>query len=148
MYVKESEVYRIFLIGRISFKQKGHDRLINVLSKLDKNLVKNLEINFLGDGEDLIELKKMVKEKIPYIKVNFLGWLGEPWDVAYIANLIVIPSRFEGVPLVMLEALELNVKILASNIDGMVNYLDSEYLFNSDEEFLYKLKFFITKNNI
>ena len=43
------------------------------------------------------------------IDVKFYGWMKEPWEEAYKADLILIPSRFEGVPLIMLEAINLNI---------------------------------------
>ncbi|WP_146742049.1 glycosyltransferase, partial [Lonsdalea populi] len=47
------------------------------------------------------------------------------------ADLIVIPSKFEGVPLVLIEAALLNKKIIASRIDGIKDYLNATFLFGS-----------------
>lgn len=142
---RENKIYKIFLVGRVSFNQKGHDRFVSVLSMLDSKYIDKIEINFLGDGDDLNKLKKLVNEKIPYISVVFLGWLKEPWEKAFMADMVVIPSRFEGVPLVMLEALNLNIDILASDIDGMQDYLDEKSRFSNDEDFKRKLEFFFKR---
>lgn len=125
---------KIFLIGRVEFHQKGHDFFIQALAMLaGKASWPKLEIHFIGDGKDLTELKHLCKQfsnKTIEIDFIFHGWLNDVWSIAYQADLIVIPSRYEGVPLVMLEAIQLDKKVIASNRDGMKDFLKPEYLFD------------------
>src|SRR5207245_11386771 len=44
-------------------------------------------------------------------------------------DMLLIPSRFEGVPLVMLEAMSCGLRIVASDIDGMAENLPKSWLF-------------------
>jgi len=44
---------------------------------------------------------------------------------------LLIPSRFEGVPLVMLEAMSCGLPVVASNVDGMAEVLPEAWLFAS-----------------
>lgn len=126
---KDDLVYKIFIIGRVYFSHKGHDRLLSALNLLDSNIINKIELHIIGDGPDLDEFKKMASS-INNLKTIYWGWMSEPWDVAYQADLIVIPSRYEGVPLVMLEAIELGIDIIASNVDGMLDYLNDNNLFS------------------
>ncbi|WP_436915533.1 glycosyltransferase [Acinetobacter gandensis] len=128
-YEKSDCYYKIYIVGRVYFSHKGHDRLLNAISKLDPNLVKKIELNIVGDGPDF-EKFKCLASSISNLKTVYHGWMSEPWDEAYKADLIIIPSYFEGVPLVMLEALELNINIIASNVDGMLDYINRENLFS------------------
>lgn len=134
-YERDNTKYKIFVIGRVYFSHKGHDRLLEVINSLDDNLIKKIELNIIGDGPDLEVFKIRVSE-IKKLNIQYWGWMSEPWEEAYKADLIVIPSRYEGVPLVMLEALELNISILASNIDGMIDYVDKNNLFSDNTTFL------------
>ena len=124
----------ITMLGRISFRQKGQDILIKALGLLDKIELNNIVVNIIGDGPDKKSLESMIKifglEKI----TNIYGWENEPWDIAYNTDVIVIPSRFEGVPLVMLESLELGIDVLATNTDGMIDYLPKTNLFIGEEQ--------------
>lgn len=139
VYDRKNTYYKIYILGRVYFSHKGHDRLLHAISKLDSCLLDKIELNVIGDGPDLDKFKSQASV-ITNLKVVYHGWMSEPWDEAYKADLIVIPSRFEGVPLVMLEALNLGVDILASRTDGMIDYLESTNLFSSENELLEKLK--------
>ena len=137
-YENKNSLLKVYVIGRVYFSHKGHDILVESFEKMDKNLIKNIELNIIGDGPDLNKFKTLVI-KIPNLKVNYWGWMSEPWEEAHKADLIVIPSRFEGVPLVMLEALELGIPIIAAKVDGMIDYLDDDCLCEKAVDFTEKL---------
>jgi Glycosyltransferase len=146
------EPLKLFVIGRVYFKQKGHDILINALKILDSFSNKNIELHFIGDGPDLKRLKEISLELPKFIKPVFHGWIDDSWSIAYQADLVIIPSRFEGVPLVMLEAMNRRVNIIAANLDGMKDYLPSTCTYAADDdvvaciELSKKLKKFIMNN--
>lgn len=125
---------KLSIIGRVSFKQKGHDILLSALSRLSNEQLSKFELHVIGNGEDMNCFSHQCSKKLPGLDLHMHGWSQEPWDIAYDIDLLLIPSRFEGVPLVMLEALSLGVPILASNRDGMQEYLMPENLFNNDAE--------------
>lgn len=133
-------IFNIAIIGRVSFKQKGHDILIQAISLLNTDRQNNITLHIVGDGDDFAKLQNDIKKYCPALNVIYYGWCNEPWQKVYFVDLIVIPSRFEGVPLVMLEAMELKIEILASNSDGMQDYLDSEDLFVGVEDLAQKIE--------
>ncbi|MCW1874112.1 glycosyltransferase [Erwinia sp. INIA-01] len=137
---KSDMKYEIAIVGRISLKQKGHDKLILALAQLPTEISDKIRLHIVGDGKDLKLLKNLVSKNCANLSVVYHGWCKEPWEKIYHVDLIVIPSRFEGVPLVMLESIELRIDVLASNIDGMIDYLDSEKLFDSIEDLGEKIK--------
>ena len=51
------------------------------------------------------------------------GWTDRPDELMAAADVVLMPSRFEGVPLSMLEAMSLGVPVLGSNIDVFREYL-------------------------
>lgn len=126
------EPLRFFMIGRVYFKQKGHDILIDALKRLSYLLPsKNIELHFIGDGPDLNKLQNLSLELPAFIKPVFHGWIEDSWSIAYQADLVIIPSRFEGVPLVMLEALSRGINIIAANLDGMKDYLPASSTYDA-----------------
>jgi glycosyltransferase involved in cell wall biosynthesis len=118
----------IFIIGRVQFHQKGHDILVNALAGITKY---KIALHIIGDGPDMNSLETM-KDKLPSnVSLVFHGWVSDSWRIARDRNidLLVIPSLFEGVPLVMLEAMERNVPIIAAARDGMLDYLPADCLY-------------------
>lgn len=142
--ISDCDYFSIFIIGRISYRQKGHDILLKALSELDSRFRDVIELNIIGDGEDAEDFRNRCNMFAPWLRTRFLGWQSEPWKDAYNADLLVIPSRFEGVPLVMLEALELGIPILSSNKDGMKEYLTKDDLFDSEQELSTKIESILT----
>lgn len=135
--IKESD-FVIALIGRIFFKQKGHDFLVEVLNKYRYKYFENTIIVFVGDGKDKKRLKALI---VKYQLMNYVRLI--PWetDITYIysgIDLLVIPSKFEGLPLVMLEAMLAQKPIIASNRDGMKELLPADWLFepNNPKSFI------------
>ena len=122
---------RLYLIGRVSFQQKGHDLLIQALTRLkSRSSIPVIEMHFIGDGPDLEQLKSIVSVLPAAITPVVHGWVNDCWSIAYNADLLLIPSRFEGVPLIMLEAMSREIKILASDRDGMGDYLSEDSLYH------------------
>lgn len=122
--------YVVALIGRIQFVHKGHDFLIDSISKhLGKLEKENIRLIFVGDGPDESLLKSMIKSKNLNNIVSFVPW-GNDLSYIYSAiDMLIIPSRFEGIPLVMLEAMYYGIPIVASNLDGIAEVLPREWLF-------------------
>lgn len=122
---------KIFIIGRVYFKQKGHDLLVNAISLIKKyQVLDDIEVHVIGDGPDLQKLIMLINSNNLQSIFVLHGWIGDVWHLASHADVIVLPSRFEGVPLVMLEAMQRGKSIIASDIDGMHDYLNAESLFS------------------
>lgn len=116
---------RILMAGRVYFRQKGQDKLLQAVSEIGMNI----DILVIGDGPDLDKLKMMAQLLPHNITVDFIGWKNNVWDYAYNIDLVVMPSNYEGVPLIMLEAIKRNVPIIAPARDGMIDYLSDEFLY-------------------
>ncbi len=61
--------------------------------------------------------------------IRRVPWCDNPGKVYAGLNMLLIPSRFEGVPLVMLEAMLCKLPVVAANIDGMAELLPTDWLF-------------------
>src|SRR5205823_3483633 len=80
-------------------------------------------------GPDASRLREMISALDLTRQVKVLPWTPHPEEVYAAIDMLLIPSRFEGVPLVMLEAMAYNVPIVASDSDGMSEMLPREWLF-------------------
>ena len=69
----------------------------------------------VGDGPDISLLRDLVVSKGLVSLVEFLGEHERPLDVIRQSDLLVLPSRREGLPNVMLEAMSCGVCVIASS---------------------------------
>lgn len=123
----------IVIIGRLC-KQKNQIRLIQIFSKWNRNNQYNLLI--VGDGKDKNKLKKYVNQEELSTKISFLPYKNNIEEIINGASLLISTSKFEGMGMVIAEALMLNTPVIASDC----SYGPSEILTGSLSKYLVKLK--------
>jgi len=114
-------------VGRLTY-QKGFDVLLQALSQPE---LEPVHLLLAGAGEELERLRALARSLKIDERVHFAGyrrdvpqWLGS-------LDLYVHPSRFEGAPNILLEAMAAGCPIVATNIDG-----NSEILMNGQHAWL------------
>ena len=122
----------VALIGRVQFWQKRQDLAVKGLA-LARRQIPNLKLLVVGDGPDLAALRELVRVEGVQDAVVFAGWTDSLSPVYSAIDALVIPSRYEGVPLVMLQAMYYRRPVVASAIDGMVDTLPQHWLFPSGD---------------
>jgi glycosyltransferase involved in cell wall biosynthesis len=118
----------VAVIGRVEFRQKNHDGFLRAVHQYFGSL-QGIHFLVVGEGPDLEAAQSLVSEYRLEGFVHFLPWVQDLGMVFGAIDLLLIPSRFEGVPLVMLEAMAVRVPVAASAVDGMLDYLPEESLF-------------------
>ena len=122
------EEYLVGVIGRIDFRQKGQDFALEAISTF-RNHLDTYRFVFIGEGPDTQELKAMIAQTNLSQRVQVLPWCSDPERAYAGLDMLLIPSKFEGVPLVMLEAMAYKLPIVASNTDAMAEFLPQCWLF-------------------
>lgn len=102
---------RIISVGRLNF-QKGYDLLLEALSKI-KNIIKDWEIEIYGDGEDYNTLKSQCTTLLLDKNVKFMGFTSNIENKYCESTFYVMSSRFEGFPMVLLEAAACGLPIVS-----------------------------------
>ncbi len=113
------------MIGRIEFRQKQQHLLVQAVAE-DPMLAGTCHLVFAGEGPDSEELKSMIGRH--HLSGTVLPW-SDPAILYTALDALVIPSRYEGLPLVMLEALSCGTTVLGSDRDGMKDLLPPEWRF-------------------
>jgi glycosyltransferase involved in cell wall biosynthesis len=106
----------VIVSGRIS-KEKGQDILLEAF-KYVVNQNNRFKLNILGDVGDkeyYEELLKIINDFNIVEYVEFLGFKSNPYPYYKYADLLVLPSRWEGLPNVVLEALYLQTPVVVTN---------------------------------
>jgi len=105
---------RLFVASGRMVAQKGFDRLIESWPTLpaDCSLV------LLGEGADRAGLEGLTARLGLAERVRFLGYVDNPWRWYARADAVLIPSRFEGMPNVALEALACGTPVIGTPETG------------------------------
>jgi len=108
--------FNIGVIGRLE-PQKGHKYFLEAVKLLE---IKNKNVNFLivGDGKLKKELESMCDTFGIEERVKFLGFRTDIKSVIDNLDLVVLPSLYEGLPLVALEAQAMGKAVIATAVDG------------------------------
>src|SRR5690554_93853 len=111
---------KILYVGVLK-EEKGVDILLDVYKTLLTKYEK-IELNIVGDGPEKKFLENKAKELSISDKVYFHGYvpLGYELKKLYLeSDLFVLPSRSEGTPRVLIEAMSFGLPIVASNVGGV-----------------------------
>lgn len=100
--------------------QKSQDLIIKALSL--SPLKDKLHVVFLGDGVDKNKLMDMARELYVKDRVSFMGVVSNTYDFMNCADVLVMPSRWEGLPISALEAACYGMPMVVSNIDSFMNF--------------------------
>jgi len=115
------------VVGRVSFWQKSQDWLIGALK--DSLLLEDKVVVFVGDGPDSSKLAELIDSSPWSTRLYQLGWRKYPDEIYQALDLLLIPSRAEGVPLVMIEALARHIPVVGADRDGMKSWLPPSWRF-------------------
>ena len=100
-------------LGRFD-EQKGYDVLVRALPQLP-----GVTAVLVGDGRDRGAVEQLAAAQGVADRLRVVGWSDEPR--AYLAgfDVFVLPSRYEGLPLVVLEAMLAGLPVVASDVGSV-----------------------------
>lgn len=111
---KVKDVVNITYVGRL-IGRKNPSYVIEVLSRVTS---KNWKLQFVGAGDLEKELVVLTKEKNLTDKIEFVGFAENPYQYMRESDIFCIPSRYEGFPNVLTEALSCGNFAIASDTIG------------------------------
>lgn len=113
--IRNSKSIKVLFMGRLG-KRKGAYDIIEAAKYL-KN--KNIEILLYGDGE-IKQIKALILQNNLEDTVKIGGWiLGQDVENAYRnADIFILPSYNEGLPMSVLEALSFGLPIISTPVGG------------------------------
>lgn len=109
--------FNIVSVGRVSH-EKGMDIAVRACAKLVKDGFVNVCWWIVGDGPAMPEVKQAISESNMEEYVKLVGMKVNPYPYIKQADLYVQPSRFEGNPMTIIEALILGQPVVSTNNKG------------------------------
>lgn len=119
---KKNEEITLLAIGRLT-SQKRFDKLLNVHRRLlDKGLLHRVCI--LGEGELREELEGQIK-RLQIEDTCSMPGFQVPYPYLAAADILVMTSDYEGLPVVICEAMTLAVPVVTTNVSGSHELLEN-----------------------
>jgi glycosyltransferase involved in cell wall biosynthesis len=120
-------------IGRIDFCQKRQDFLLAAIER-NPEAFEHALVLVVGEGPDASRLAATVQAS-PILSacVRFVGPQRDVLPYIVASDTLVLPSAFEGMPLVMIEAVLAERPIVVSRVSGLDSYLPDALLFPADD---------------
>jgi glycosyltransferase involved in cell wall biosynthesis len=108
---------RLGIVGRLEWRQKGLGHLIEIATALR---LKRSDVTWviIGNGPDRGRLEAELAIRGLTANFEFRGWMENREDIYSSFDLLLVPSFFEGVPMIMLEALAKAIPVLARLTPG------------------------------
>ena len=123
-YTPLPEATRFVCVGRIS-EQKGHLILVEAISQLAIE-ERQFKVVFVGDGPLREKVESIAEHLGLQEHIEITGWATNEQVQQSILNaqVMVVPSFAEGLPVVVMEALALGRPVLATYIAGMAELVE------------------------
>lgn len=122
--VYEGQPLRLIHIGRFN-EQKNHEGLLNAFAKIQKQ-IPACSLDLIGDGELRDAVETQVKDLGLTESVRFLGNQSDVYPYLQAADLFLLPSKFEGMPMTIIEAMGTGLPIVATAVGGVPDMLKQE----------------------
>ncbi|WP_442507954.1 glycosyltransferase [Novipirellula sp. SH528] len=115
-------------VGRMT-SEKGHADLIRAVAFAEADWpaeVPPLKLIMVGDGPLRSQLQQLAAEQLKRHTIEFVGVDANPAPHIAAADAMVLPSLFEGMPNVVLEAMALGTPVIATRAGGTIELMDQE----------------------
>lgn len=114
-----ADEFRVLFVGRLH-TQKNVEALIESAAALLALPGPPLVLELVGDGPERAALESLAQRTGAARALRWRGWLAKPDVVAALrrAHAFVNPSRYEGMPNTVLEAMAAAVPVVASRVGG------------------------------
>jgi sugar transferase (PEP-CTERM/EpsH1 system associated) len=122
---KASKQLRFAIVARIS-PVKDHQNLLSAFKLLKEQLPseKMPQLAIVGDGQERAKLEQFCSDN----QLNSIEFLGARDDVEFIlakTDVFVLSSIAEGIPMTILEAMSASTPIVATNVGGIPEVVES-----------------------
>ena len=132
-----SDRVNLIAVGKISFS-KGLFSLLKSIEILieNKKIQKNILLRLVGSGkteesEKIKEFAKELEERFkPLLEISFVGAVSQKeLNIQFNkSDIFILPSFYEGLPLVIIEAMAAGLRIISSDLPGLSEWLGNDIL--------------------
>jgi glycosyltransferase involved in cell wall biosynthesis len=113
----------VVMVARLSDRQKAQSVALEAFAKLPTSPQRSVLV-FVGEGPSRAILEAKTDQLVLRDRVIFTGRLPDVRNLLNMADVVILPSRFEGFPIALLEAMACRLPIVASRVTGVPEMLE------------------------
>jgi glycosyltransferase involved in cell wall biosynthesis len=118
-----SDRLTVGMIARLDIRKKGQDLFLRAIERLAPDPAAQFAI--IGDGPDRKQIEDAASRLPPSLRPVLPGARSDLADVLSALDVLVIPSRWESVPKVLIEAMWLRRPVIAADVGDIPEILDA-----------------------
>lgn len=122
--VNRREPFRLACVARLYPMAKGQDLLLRVLASR-KWQSRPLEVGFYGEGPCANTLKRLAVS-LDVQNVSFKGHVDDVEEIWRQNDALILPSRFEGTPLTLIEAMLCSRMAIVTDVGGNTELIEDD----------------------
>src|SRR6185295_7183703 len=119
---QSTDPIRLACVARLEFQSKGQDVLLRVLSA-EKWRSRALEVNLFGAGPCQTSIERSIRNRA-LKNVHLMGHVSDIAGVWAEHHALILPSRYEGTPLALQEAMLCGRPAIVTDAGGNCDLLD------------------------
>ena len=125
---KSSFKYRLCCTGTINTR-KGQRYIVEALHMLSPEMLKQIHVDFIGDGAERPILESLVVKYGLKSNVTFYGMIPNVDVYKYLAknNIYILMSQNEGLPISIIEAMRIGLPVISTNVSGIPELVNEGY---------------------
>lgn len=141
--------YDVVYLGRLSV-EKDPARFIRIMKKVIDHR-SDTKIAVIGNGNLENDIQEMARQLNLTNNIDFLGFQEKPYMYLNKAKVMVMTSKWEGIPMSALEAMALGVPIVSTPTDGLTMLIENGkcgFLSNEDNILAGKIELLLSNEEL
>nr|WP_321226057.1 glycosyltransferase [uncultured Psychroserpens sp.] len=135
---REQEITKPFVflfLGRLS-DEKNPLYMVTAANQLLRNGITSFIFDVVGEGNQKTELLRLISSEGLENYFNILGFKSNIKPYLEASNCLILPSKWEGMPMVIIEAAAAKLPIIATPVGSIPDFLNNKNAYVSEiEEF-------------
>lgn len=123
----------LLFVGRLTY-QKNIPLLLKVL---DNEISQNIKLLIIGDGEEEFKNNIFQYQEKTAKRIEYLGSKQNVFDYMHFSDALILTSRYEGMPIVAIEALQTGTPVISTPVGGVPDMIEdgvNGFLSNNESE--------------